>query len=222
MGIGNGWGGKANAFWVGMFFWSTWDALPDLYYCQFHQWCPCVLCPQHTAQAVLAAAHPAPCLLTLHRRGGRQLQSQQQPCLKPPPQTHAPLLQGHGLWSVSSTTALHTEEQTSVWNPTDWAISAMNRSVWVTWGKGGREGGPPRTYIHNPPPIYVYQNKTDLSGCEGGFGGRVGLKGYTSGHLVILTHPQCPPRSAFILLLFPCTCLPVPGNYKCNRGCQLS
>lgn len=159
---------------------------------------PYVLCPQHTAQAVFATAHPAPCLLTLHRRGGCQLQSQQQPSLKSPPQTHAPLLQGHGLWPVSPTTALRAEEQISVWNPTDWATSAMNGSVWVTWGGV--------LLVHTSMTLLPTTSTSEQNWSLrlwGGFGGRAGWG--ASGHPVILTHPQCPPRSAFHLLLFPCT-----------------
>lgn len=192
-----------------------WDVFHDLFDYQFHQGFH-VLCPQHTAQAVFAAAHPAPCLLTLHRWGGCQLQSQQQPSLKSPPQTHAPLLQGHGLWPVSPTTALRAEEQISVWNPTDWATSAMNGSVWVTW-----EGGV--LLVHTSMTLLLSTSTSEQNWSFrlwAGFGGRAGWG--ASGRPVILTHPQCPPRSAFHLLRFPCTGLPVPDNYRCNRGCQLS
>lgn len=57
---------------------------------------------QHTASTVFAAAYPAPCLLTFHRRGWCQLhQPQREPWFQPTAQTHAPFLPGNGLWPVS-------------------------------------------------------------------------------------------------------------------------
>lgn len=175
------------------------------------------LSPQHTTQAVVAAAHPAPRLLTLHRRGGRQLQSQQQPGLKSPPQTHAPFLQGHGLWPVSPTTALRSEEQISVWNPTDWAASAMNGSVWVTWGV---------LLVHTSTTLLPSTSTSEQNWffrLWGGFGGRVGLG--RGRHQVIRSSSHIHSAHQdlhFTSYSFPLTGLPVPDNYRCNRGCQLS
>lgn len=95
-------------------------------------------------------------------------------------------------------------------------ISNEQKCVWVTWG------GPPRTYIHDPPPIYVYVRTNLILQAvrviwgEGWVG--VGLI-RSSGHPHTSTMPK---RSAFHLLLFSRTGLPVPDNYRCNRGCQLS
>lgn len=90
---------------------STWVNVLALCICLLHCF-PLYL--QHTASTVFAATHPAPCLLTFHRRGWCQLhQPQWEPWFQPAAQTHAPFLPGNGLWPVSfihSPTWLFTKE----------------------------------------------------------------------------------------------------------------
>lgn len=82
-------------------------------------------------------------------------------------------------------------------------------------------GGPPRTYIHDPPPIYVYvRTKLILQAVRGVWGGRVGLYGIrSSGH----PHTSTVPTKICISLpTLSRTSRPVPDNYRCNRGYQMS
>lgn len=105
---------------------------------------------QHTASTVLAAAYPAPRILTFHRRGWRQLhQSKWKPGLQSEAQTHAPFLQGNGLWAVSliySPTSLFAEETQMVlffYNKQTDIVSVCAYSIldWKEDGDEQREGG---------------------------------------------------------------------------------
>lgn len=117
---------------------------------------------QHTASTVLAAAHPAPCLLTFHRRGWCQLhQPQRQPWFQPTAQTHAPLLPGNGLWPVSfihNSTWLFAEETYMVLfflQQIDWYHQRMCVFCLGTRRTGGeeREGGQVSLFVPLHPGL---------------------------------------------------------------------